>query len=356
MADQQDRETDRILVIRLSSLGDILLTASALRALRTRFPFAQIDFLTSSDYAEIAACLPGIDHVLEFNKRAGTGEFLEWQSRLFRTRYSLLIDLQNSFRSAIWRTFAFPSIWIRAKRHRLKRFLLIHLRMNFYHGVLPVPLRYLTPLESLGCKDDGQGLELYVSETARKNILDKLNVKGIPHERLVILCPGARHTTKRWPYEKWTELGRVLLEKNHPLLLLGDEEDRSLIETITNGLADNRVGSIVQPLLVEAAACLQMGACAISNDSGLMHLAIAVRTPVVAIFGPTVEEFGFFPFRAKAEVVQEQLSCRPCSAMGGERCPKRHFKCMQDISVSRVIDAAFRLMEHNESVPANCNS
>jgi len=356
MANPPNHETDRILVIRLSSLGDILLTALALRVLRTRFPFAQIDFLTSSLYAEVAANLPGVDRVLEFDKRAGIKEFLRWQSQLLHTRYSLIVDLQSSFRSAFWRVFALPAIWVKARRHRLRRFLLIHFRWNLYRTILPVPLRYLAALEPLGCQDDGGGLELQIPEAVSHRVREQMAARGFSKEQIIILCPGARHATKRWPQEKWTDLARGLLHKNHPVLLLGDENDRILIEGIVNALADERVTSFVTLPLLEAAALIKLGACVISNDSGLMHLATAVRTPIVALFGPTVEEFGFFPFRAKAEVIQKQLPCRPCSAMGTERCPKGHFKCMEDISISEVLDATFRLIEHRESMPATCNS
>ena len=356
MANSPNHETDRILVIRLSSLGDILLTAPALRALRSRFPLARIDFLTSVAYAELAASLPAIDQVLKFDKRAGVKEFLRWQVLLLRERYSLIIDLQSSFRSALWRVFALPAIWVKARRHRLRRFLLIHLRWNLYRTTLPVPLRYLAALEPLGCQDDGGGLELQIPEAASHRVGEQIDARGLSREQTIVLCPGARHATKRWPQEKWTDLARGLLCKNHPVLLLGDENDRILIEGITNTLADERVTSFVTLPLLETAALIKLGTCVISNDSGLMHLATAVGTPVLALFGPTVEEFGFFPFRAKAEVIQKQLPCRPCSAMGTERCPKGHFKCMKDISISEVLDATFRLIEHRESMPATCNS
>jgi len=355
MANPQNHEADRILVIRLSSLGDILLTAPALRALRSRFPLARIDLLTFDSYAELAGGLPGVDRILEFNKPSGIKEFLRWQLRLLRARYSLIIDLQNSFRSAVWRTFAFPAMWVKARRHRIRRFLLIHLRKNLYRKILPVPLRYIAALESLGCQDDGGGLELQIPVAACHRMQERMGARGFSKEQTVILCPGARHATKRWSHEKWTDLARAFLSKNHRVLILGDENDRSLIETIMNQLADDRVTSFVALPLLEAAVLLEHGACVISNDSGLMHLATAVGTPVIALFGPTVEEFGFFPFRAEAEVVQKQLPCRPCSAVGTEQCPKDHFKCMEDISVPEVLEAAFRLTKHPEPVPATRN-
>ena len=348
---QQTHELDRILVIRLSSLGDILLTAPALRVLRSRFPTAQIDFLTSRPYVDLAAGLPGVDHVLDFDKEKGLKEFLCWQSRLFRARYSLIIDLQNSQRSALWRVFSFPAIWVKAKRYRLRRFILIRFRKNFYRNILPVSQRYLTALESLGCVDDGGGLELYIPESITHQVRLQLEKLEIIAERAVILAPGARHATKRWPPEKWIDLARKLLERDFKVLIIGDREDQSLIKTIVNKISDDRIFSFTEQPLLKTAAIMKSGVSLVSNDSGLMHLAAAVGTPVIALFGPTVEEFGFFPFRAKSQVVQKDLPCRPCSAMGTERCPKDHFRCMNEISVEEVLEITLRLLGRPEIFP-----
>jgi heptosyltransferase-2 len=352
---QQAQDLDRILVIRLSSLGDILLTTSALRALRSRFPTSRIEFLTSQPYVDLASTLPGVDRVLEFDKRGGLKELLRWQFRLLRTRYSIIVDLQNSQRSALWRALAFPVIWTKARRYRLRRFVLVHFRKNLYPGILPVPMRYLAAVESLGCRDDGGGLELRVPEAIARQTQEELEGSGVTSERAVIVAPGARHATKRWPAENWTDLVRTLLGRDYQVLIIGDRADESLIEAIIRDVADKRVRCFINQPLVKVAAILQFGACLVSNDSGPMHLAAAVETPVVALFGPTVEEFGFFPFRAESEVIQKDLPCRPCSAMGTEQCPENHFRCMRDITVAEVLSATERLISRGEMVSMMSN-
>lgn len=349
MASHQAQESESILVIRLSSLGDILLTAPALRALRSRFPTARIDFLTSQPYTELVKALPGVDCVLEFDKSGGFKNLFRYQARLFRNRYSVLVDLQNSFRSAFWRTFSFPAIWSKSRRYRWRRFLLIHLRKNFYGGVLPIPQRYLAALESLGCKDDGRGLELNIPDDITSGIQERLQSLGIFREKAIVLCPGARHATKRWPSEKWVDLTRALLERDFQIVFLGGAEDKALIKSIEKEIWENRTYSFIELPLLDVAALTKSCRCFVSNDSGLMHMATAVRTPVVAIFGPTVEEFGFFPFRAVSKVIQKDLSCRPCSAMGTEKCPKVHFQCMLDISVTEVLEATLQLTGTNRT-------
>ncbi len=345
MPSSEPQESERILVIRFSSFGDILLTAPALRALRSRFPNARIDFLCSSTYAEFVAALPGVDRVLEFDKSRGFRSLFNWLIRLFRTRYSIVVDLQNSQRSAFLRVLAFPVLWTKSKRYRFRRFFFIHFRKNLYSGILPVPLRYMAALESFGCEDDGQGLELRVSENRIEKFQVQLESQGIDSKQAVILSPGARHATKCWPCEQWTDLARALLNNNYQILFLGSADEQSFIETLLKEIDDNRVFAFTDLSLMDAAVLTKSARCLVSNDSGPMHLAAAVQTPVVALFGPTVEEFGFFPFRANAEVLQKELPCRPCSAMGTERCPKEHFKCMLDISVDEVLEAVLRRVE-----------
>jgi heptosyltransferase II len=126
---------------------------------------------------------------------------------------------------------------------------------------------------------------------------------------------------------------------------VGGGEEASDIEEIACGIPS--AISVVQESIPHLAALFQAADVVISNDSGLMHLAAGVGAPVVAAFGPTVEEFGFYPFRARSEVVSRDLPCRPCSAMGTERCPLGHFRCMLDIQATDVVQAVERLWNHS---------
>jgi lipopolysaccharide heptosyltransferase II len=329
-------QEERILVIRFSSLGDILLTAPALRGLRARFPNAHIDFLVAEEYVSAAALLPGLNRVLTFDRRTGFRGLWALRSLLSR-RYSILVDLQNSFRSTFLRFATLPTLWVKAHRYRLRRWLLIRLKLNFYREIQPVPLRYLKALETFGIGDDKRGLDLFIADDAAARARQLLERTEAAAHTTVILCPGARHATKRWPWERWASLGNLLQTAGFHVVIVGSAEDETPIMEIANSVSGAR--AVVGHSIGDIAVLFKNAAAVVSNDSGLMHLAAGLNTPIVALFGPTVEEFGFYPFRARAVVLEHRLTCRPCSAMGGERCPKRHFRCMLDTEPMSVLYA-----------------
>lgn len=333
-------DAERILVIRFSSLGDLLLTAPALRAIRKRFPHSSIDLLVAADYADAARLLPGADRILTYDRRSGFRGLLHLRSRLSR-RYAILVDLQNSFRSVLLRSTTFPTLWVKARRQRFRRWLLIHLKRNFYREVLPVPVRYLNAVSMIGAHDDGSGLQLAVPADAQRAADAFAAVNGIELGRAIVFCPGARHTTKRWPAEYWIAVGARLADSGWQTIIVGAPAEAELIGTISCAIP--RSLAITNRSVVEIAALMRRAAVVISNDSGLMHLAAGLSIPLVAIFGPTVPEFGFYPFRARAVVLEQALACRPCSAMGSRECPQRHFRCMLDTQPEAVAAAAIGL-------------
>lgn len=337
-----------VLVIRFSSLGDILLTAPALRRLRERFPDSPLHLLVASEYADAARLIPGPDRVLTFDRSEGFAGLWRLRGELAR-RYSVLVDLQNSARSAFLRAAVMPVIWTKAKRYRMRRWLLIRFKKNFYGDVKAVPERYLAAMTRLGATDDGRGLELAVPEAAREWAGAYLPTLGLGADRFVVLCPGARHATKRWPAERWQELGRGLRGDGLSVLVVGGASEAALVTEIAGAIPG--AVALADRSLVEVAAVFLRAAAVVSNDSGLMHLAAGVGTPLVAVFGPTVEEFGFYPFRARAEVLEHSLYCRPCTAIGGERCPQGHFRCMLDTSSQMTLAAVRRLLAQSPVEP-----
>lgn len=332
-----------MLVIRFSSLGDILLTAPAVRALRRRFPDARMDLLVAKEYADAATLIPGPDRVLTFDRATGMSGLLKLRSDLSR-RYTYLVDLQNSTRSALLRATTLPTVWVKAKRYRLKRWLLVHFKWNLYREVLPVPLRYLKPAVSLGAQDDDEGLKLRISEVALGEAAALLESFDIPDDPFVVLCPGARHFTKRWPADRWVTLGQQFMREGFRVLVVGAQNEQELVRSIADHVpkAIPFAGYSVPTI----AAMMQRSKVVVSNDSGLMHLATGVDAPVVAIFGPTVREFGFFPFRARSVVLEQNLASRPCSAMGSEKCKEGHFRCMLDTHPEQVFAAAQHLISN----------
>ena len=198
----------------------------------------------------------------------------------------------------------------------------------------------------VGAQDDERGLELTIPESAFKwfdESLPKLNPDG---KRMIVLCPGAKHATKQWLAERWITLGQMLIQDDYQVIILGSTSEATLVQEIVSAIP--QAVSVINPAIPEAAALLKKAAVVVCNDSGLMHLAAGMNTPLVAIFGPTVPEFGFFPFRANSKVIEHKLPCRPCSAMGSSSCPKKHFDCMRKTDCETVMSAVNEIIQKTE--------
>ncbi len=331
--DHHEEAIEHILVIRFSSLGDILLTSPALRALRTRFPAAHIDLLVADEYRNAAKLLAGPDRIIAFDRTKGFSELLRLRSKLSRC-YHVIVDLQNNFRSSFLRTFLFPTLWVKASRYRFRRWLLINLKWNLYGEVRPVPIRYLDSVELLGCEQDGKGLELICDPVAESWAKQTVESWSAISRSFAVLCPGAKHFSKRWPEDRWIELGRLLHESGKPVLLLGDHSESELITRISDSIPASL--RVVGEQIEHVAALLRLSELAVTNDSGIMHLAAGVGTPLISVFGSTVQQFGFGPFTDMATVIEHELPCRPCTAFGRSNCPKQHFRCMLDTTHDMV--------------------
>lgn len=323
-------------MIRLSSLGDVLLCAPALRALKKRFPESRVDFLVAEEFREAAELLPGLDRIITFDRRSGWRGLLRLR-RLLSGNYETIVDLQNSFRSAFLRTFCFPLLWTKAARYRVRRWLLITFKKNLYGTVRPVPLRYIAAIKPLGAEDDGTGLELAVSGGS-----------SLAERPRVILCPGAKHATKKWPVENWRQLATSLTLQGFELAVCGSQDEEPECREIAGGAT-----VLINKPLAELATAMRDSAAVITHDSGLMHLASGSGARVLAIFGPTVEEFGFYPFRADAIVVEQKIACRPCSAFGGSSCPKGHHHCMAFTTPEQVLAELDQLITSEKSPRPN---
>ena len=164
---------------------------------------------------------------------------------------------------------------------------------------------------------------------------------GSPGEnRMVVLAPGAAHATKQWPLSYYAAVGRFLYSAGFSIVLIGGEKDRIVCGELSVTLNSKPVNLAGNLTLIESAALLKLSRLLVTNDTGVMHMAGAVGTPVIAIFGPTTGDLGFFPFRSTSRVIEnEQLNCRPCSFHGTSRCPRKHFRCMKEILPDRVIQS-----------------
>jgi lipopolysaccharide heptosyltransferase II len=328
-----------ILAVRFSSIGDVLLTTPLLRALRHRYPAARITFLTRQPYAPLLSANPHVTRVIGLTRERTLSRLA---AELRAQRFSHMLDLHDSLRSWALRTLV-PGNWSRYPKHRIARTVLIHTKRNIYRDSRPVAERYFLAARELDVRPDGEPPDLFWGpevEQAVTGWLERANMAATV--RPIALAPGAAHATKRWPLEHWRALiGRLLSQGCH-LVLLGGLEDVSLTTSLA-GIAPARVlNAAGQFELQETAALLRRASALVSGDTGVMHMASAVGTPVVALFGPTVRPFGFFPYTRRAEVVELALGCRPCSSKGGPRCPLGHHRCLQEMTPELVHEALCR--------------
>ncbi len=336
----------RILVIRLSSIGDILLTTPALRLIKRTFPNAELDFLIKSQYAVVLANNPHIDNLLIFNSRAGRQELFSTARYIKQQQYDLVVDLHANFRSFYWRNMAGARHTVVFRKNRWRRFLLVKFGIDLYGPVRPVYKRYIDSLSVFGIKDDGQGTEFFPDpDVDAGSILSRYDVAA--GQTMICVCPGAGFYTKRWPVTHFALLiKRLVHEKNAFIVVLGGRADRELGTALVKNAGAGCVDLTGKTTFPQTAGIIERAGLVISNDSGLMHLANSLKKKTLAIFGSTTKHFGFFPLPPYSRVLEvNNLKCRPCSHIGRKNCPKQHFKCMKDISPDRVYQAAVKLMQ-----------
>jgi heptosyltransferase-2 len=343
-----------ILVIRFSSLGDIILTEPATRALREGFPRSRIHYLTKSVYGGIVGRFEAVDRVVAYDEESGLAGLLATGRGLGKRSYRIVIDLHGSLRSRFIRLLlpGVPSRTIR--KNRLGRLLLVRFRIG-KGGTWPTAVE-----RSLACLPAGSA-GAGVDRTPRIDLPEPVRTEAKrilaggrppspehPAGRIPILAlaPGSRWQTKRWPADRFSELGRrFTLRFAVRIVVLGGTGDRPLCEEVARGIGSEAVSVAGRTSLEQAAGILEVSSLLITNDTGLLHLATAVGTPSLAIFGPTTRELGFFPPSNVSRVLELELPCRPCSTIGSRSCPIGTHECMLGIPVDRAFEEAVSLFE-----------
>jgi len=330
---------DKILILRLGSAGDVLLTVPAVRALRKAFPAARIDYLTKAQYVPLVRHHPGLSGV--FGMGPGDRGEIRFLREKIKSGYDLVVDLHGNLRSRLLTAGPGMPERIRVRKYAFKRRLLSFFKINRLRGVPGVAERCLACLAEKGVKDDGKGLEIFPDEEARRKASALMGKAGLAQKEAVALAVGAKWFTKQWPARAFINLIRLLPQEKFVLLgSAGEEKTASEITAAVPGRAADFTGMTG---LLTAGEVLRGCKGLVSNDSALMHLGCAVNIPVVALFGSTVREFGFFPFRAKAIVLEKPLSCRPCTTKGRHRCPLGTLECLESITPEEVAGALNKL-------------
>jgi heptosyltransferase-2 len=324
-----------ILVVRYSALGDVVLATSILEPLRARFPHARIEWVTDGLYAPLLEGLPELAAVHRV-AREGPNSSLALAARL-RGRFDVAIDLQNKVRSAVIARSAAP---LRAAFRR--RTALGAVRSLF--GSDPPLVRahqtrlYAEALQPLGAFAPGR-VKVSLGAQARALALDALQGVEGP---AVAIAPGARWATKRWPAERFAAVADALAAEGYAVVLCGGPGDRDAFAAF-RAATRARVAADLSFLPIDAlAAAIARVRLLVSCDSGPVHLAAAVGTPALALFGPTSTARWGPPAPGRALAIE--LPCAPCSNHGGDYCPEGHHRCLADLAPEAVLAAAREML------------
>lgn len=311
----------KILVIRFSSIGDIVLTSPVLRCIKTQFPEIELHFLTKASMREVVEHNPYIDKLFLWSK--------ENEAFLLKTMreegYACAIDLHHNLRT--WKL----RMQLGLEMHRfdklnIEKWLLVRLKWNRLPKVHIVQ-RYLQAASAIGIKDDGKGLDYFLPKDIETKGASFSALKAQPYIAFAI---GAQHFTKRIPKTLILSWCRQL---PYPIVFLGGKEDKMLGDALQQQLETENIISYNLAgtcSLAVSAWFIRDAAFVLTPDTGLMHIAAAFNKTIYSVWGNTVPEFGMYPYRTEHRIIEVQgLSCRPCSKIGFQHCPKGHFKCME---------------------------
>ncbi|MBI5711743.1 MAG: glycosyltransferase family 9 protein [Candidatus Eisenbacteria bacterium] len=329
----------RIAVLRLSSLGDVVLALPVVHALRRAWPGARLEFWVKEEYADVVRFDPALDHVRALERDARRLEDLVSMSAELED-CDLIVDLHGSARTRLL-TFRQRARVLRASSYRVRRSRWVHARWTRPAPVPHALERYARALAPLGIATAGPP-RVHAGAEAEAWAEAFLSAWA-PGRPPVALCPGARHATKRWPEEHWTALHDALAARGLPVLLLSLESERRALPALdarAEGVAGTRWCTAALPHL---AALLSRSAAAVTHDSGLMHLAAARGLEVVALFGSTAPELGFAPAGEGHRVLCRRERCQPCTLHGRPVCPRGHFRCMRELRPEAVAEAVATL-------------
>ena len=319
----------KFLIIRFSSIGDIVLTTPVVRCLKSQVVTAELHYLSKKNFSSIFTANPYIDkmHYLE-------GDIQSVIETLRNEDFDYVIDLHHNVRTlkvkrALQKeAFSFNKLNIEKWMH-----------VNFKWNVLPkvhIVERYLETVKHFGVKNDGRGLDYFIPEHQH------VREEDIPASHLagyIGLVVGGAHGTKKYPVHK---LKKFCAEIHHPVIVLGGKEDVTVGDELSKLDAHKIYNACGKFSLNESADLVRRSKLVVTNDTGLMHIAAAFKKPVVSLWGNTVPEFGMYPYYGNASISDfkfevKNLSCRPCSKIGYDECPQGHFKCMEMIEADTLV-------------------
>lgn len=318
----------KFLIIRFSSIGDIVLTTPVIRCLKKQVAESEVHFLTKPVFSSILLSNPNVDKMLLLKEK-----FSETIDEIKEERYDYIIDLHNNIRTKRIKSqigilsFSFPKL-------NLEKWLLVNFKINKMPNKHIVD-RYLETVKLFEIENDGFGLDYFIPKK------DEINIDTLPEyikEGYVGIVIGAKHFTKKMPNEKIAE---IISGIKYPVIVMGGKEDSIEADKIMSICTNNKVyNSCGKYNLNQSASLVKRAKVIVSHDTGLMHIAAAFQKPIISVWGNTVPEFGMYPYVKKelSDIVElKNIKCRPCTKIGFKQCPKKHFRCMNEIDSNEIV-------------------
>lgn len=325
----------KILVIRFSSIGDIVLTTPVLRGLKQQTG-AEVHFLTKKAFASIVEHNPHVDKIYLLTENID-----DVIRELKKEEYDGIVDLHHNLRSQRIKLALGRPATSFAKLN-VQKWMMVNFKINHLPAVHIVD-RYLDTVAHLGVKKDEEGLEFFHPPGSMVDIHKQFGFEPGKYCTIVI---GAAHQTKCMTVE---QIRQLCDELNMPVILLGGKEEIEKANGILAGVSNTQVKSAVGALsILQSASVIQQSGPIITHDTGMMHIAAALKKPQVVVWGNTIPRFGMYPYYGNENVKWtsfeiKDLYCRPCSKLGFEKCPKGHFRCMLEHDIKGIAIAALAM-------------
>ena len=324
----------KFLVVRFSSIGDIVLTTPVVRHLKQQVEDAEIHYLTKSAYAGILEANPHIDRIHVFN-----GDLNSLIRNLKALEFDYIIDLHHNARTERLK-MKLKRMDFSVNKINFRKWLYVNFKWDRLPGVHMVD-RNLDTINHFISERDGLGLDYFIPPQ------EEVSLKDLPppfRTGYIAMAIGAQHRTKQLLLDQLIDLCNRL---EQPVILLGGENDAGVAGQITGALPErdilNKCGSLT---IHQSASLVRQARLLITHDTGLMHIGAAFRKKIITIWGNTVPRFGMYPYKADPASVWfevDGLRCRPCSKIGFQECPRRHFKCMRQQDIPGMARTAEQL-------------
>lgn len=326
----------KFLVVRFSSIGDIVLTTPVIRHLKQQVKDAEIHYLTKSAYASLLEANPYVDRIHSFD-----GDIKACIAMLREEGIDYVIDLHHNVRSARIK-YGLRRIAFSLDKLNWRKWLYVSFKIDRLPNRHIVD-RNLDTIRSFIEKQDDGGLDYFIPEKS------EIDIQSLPEpfrKGYVGLSIGAQHETKKLSIESMVELCQKL---DYPMVILGGPEDRERGEHLVSSIPGKDILNGCGAYSIhQSASLVRQARVLITHDTGLMHIGAAFQKKIISVWGNTVPRFGMFPFRADPSSLQFEvagLSCRPCSKIGYQKCPKSHFKCMQEQDLDGMVSACRQLWD-----------